>query len=200
MGESIKSKYKPSHPRKYKGNAENIICRSSWERKFCRYCDLNENILEWGSEEFYIPYVSPVDRKVHKYFPDFIISTTGPCLTVPPHSSSTTALWSTTVVGLELSMRTDAKVSVLRHNTSLLTVYSLSPCYRNVGSCTSVVDRFSWIFFMCSLKPPVRGRYREGCISIIQEMHFRLNALLGKMINSQAPGTVHKIGSLWKYQ
>ena len=73
MGESIKSKYKPSHPRKYKGNAENIICRSSWERKFCRYCDLNENILEWGSEEFYIPYVSPVDRKVHKYFPDFII-------------------------------------------------------------------------------------------------------------------------------
>ena len=73
MGESIKRKYIPSHPRKYKGNAENIICRSSWERKFCRYCDLNENILEWGSEEFYIPYVSPVDRKVHKYFPDFII-------------------------------------------------------------------------------------------------------------------------------
>lgn len=73
MAESIKSKYKPSFPKKYKGNANNIICRSSWERKFCRYCDLNENILEWGSEEFYIPYISPVDRRVHKYFPDFII-------------------------------------------------------------------------------------------------------------------------------
>ena len=73
MGESIKSKYKPSFPKKYKGNADNIICRSSWERKFCRYCDLNENILEWGSEEFWIPYISPVDRRVHKYFPDFII-------------------------------------------------------------------------------------------------------------------------------
>ena len=51
----------------------NIICRSSWERKFCRYCDLNENIIEWGSEEFYIPYISPLDNRVHKYFPDFII-------------------------------------------------------------------------------------------------------------------------------
>ena len=73
MAESIKSRYKPSFPRKYKGNPNNIICRSSWERKFCRYCDLNENVLEWGSEEFFIPYVSPVDNRVHRYFPDFIM-------------------------------------------------------------------------------------------------------------------------------
>ena len=73
MSVSIKSKYKPSYPRKYKGDYNNIICRSSWERKFCRYCDLNENILEWGSEEFFIPYVSPIDKRVHRYFPDFII-------------------------------------------------------------------------------------------------------------------------------
>ena len=71
MPESIKSKYKPSYPRKYKGNPNNIICRSSWERKFCKWCDLNENIIEWGSEEFWIPYLSPVDRRVHRYFPDF---------------------------------------------------------------------------------------------------------------------------------
>lgn len=70
MPESIKSKYKPSYPRKYKGNPNNIICRSSWERKFCKWCDLNENIIEWGSEEFWIPYLSPVDRRVHRYFPD----------------------------------------------------------------------------------------------------------------------------------
>ena len=73
MPESIKSKYKPSYPKKYKGNPDNIICRSSWERKFCKWGDLNENIMEWGSEEFWIPYVSPVDRRVHRYFPDFII-------------------------------------------------------------------------------------------------------------------------------
>ena len=73
MAESIKSKYKPSYPQKYQGDANNIICRSSWERKFCRWCDLNESIIAWGSEEFWIPYLSPVDNKIHRYFPDFII-------------------------------------------------------------------------------------------------------------------------------
>ena len=73
MGQPLKSKYHPERPEKYVGDARNIICRSSWERKFCRWCDLNENILKWGSEEFCIPYVSPVDRRVHRYFPDFII-------------------------------------------------------------------------------------------------------------------------------
>jgi hypothetical protein len=34
---------------------------------------LNENVLQWGSEEFSIPYVSPIDNRVHKYFPDFIV-------------------------------------------------------------------------------------------------------------------------------
>ena len=37
------------------------------------YCDLNENILEWGSEEIAIPYRSPVDKKIHRYFPDFYV-------------------------------------------------------------------------------------------------------------------------------
>ena len=73
MAESLKSIYKPSYPKKYKGDPNNIICRSSWERLFCRWCDLNENILEWGSEEFWIPYLSPVDNRIHRYFPDFII-------------------------------------------------------------------------------------------------------------------------------
>ena len=73
MGQPLKSKYHPERPEKYVGDAKSIICRSSWERKFCRWCDLNENILKWGSEEFCIPYVSPVDRRVHRYFPDFII-------------------------------------------------------------------------------------------------------------------------------
>jgi hypothetical protein len=73
MAESIKSLYKPEYPNKYKGNPNNIICRSSWERKFCRWCDLNENILEWGSEEFFIPYFDPTTNRIRRYFPDFII-------------------------------------------------------------------------------------------------------------------------------
>ena len=72
MAESKKSLYRPINPRKYKGNPHNIICRSSWESKFCGYCDLNENIIQWGSEEFFIPYRAP-DGKTRRYFPDFII-------------------------------------------------------------------------------------------------------------------------------
>ena len=37
------------------------------------YCDLNENILEWGSEEIALPYRSPLDNRIHRYFPDFYI-------------------------------------------------------------------------------------------------------------------------------
>ena len=73
MAESIKSIFKPTFPKKYKGDITNIICRSSWERKFCNWCDKNESILEWGSEEFWIPYRSPIDNRTHRYFPDFII-------------------------------------------------------------------------------------------------------------------------------
>ena len=37
------------------------------------YCDKNERILEWGSEEIALPYRSPVDSKIHRYFVDFYI-------------------------------------------------------------------------------------------------------------------------------
>ncbi len=70
---SYKGKYKPRFPKKYKGNPTKIIYRSSWELKFMRYCDSNQNILEWGSEEFCLPYKSPLDNRVHRYFPDFYI-------------------------------------------------------------------------------------------------------------------------------
>jgi len=68
---SYKGKYYPSYPRKYKGDPTNIIYRSLWERKFMVYCDKNDNILEWASEEIAIPYRSPIDNRIHRYFPDF---------------------------------------------------------------------------------------------------------------------------------
>ena len=70
---TYKGKYQPSFPKKYKGNPSNIVYRSLWERKFMVYCDKNENILEWASEEIALPYRSPLDNKIHRYYPDFYI-------------------------------------------------------------------------------------------------------------------------------
>ena len=71
---SYKGIYRPSNPKKYKGDSQNIIYRSLWERKFMNYCDLNENILEWASEEFWIPYLDPTTNRVRRYFPDFLLN------------------------------------------------------------------------------------------------------------------------------
>ena len=70
---AYRGKYYPSHPKKYKGDPTNIIYRSLWERKFMVYCDKNTKILEWGSEEIALPYISPHDSRVHRYFPDLYI-------------------------------------------------------------------------------------------------------------------------------
>ena len=70
---SYQGKYRPSNTKKYRGNPTNIIYRSLWERKFMVYCDKNENIIEWGSEEIAIPYRSPLDNRIHRYFTDFYI-------------------------------------------------------------------------------------------------------------------------------
>lgn len=70
---SYKGKYQPKNPQKYRGNVNNIIYRSLWERKFLVYCDTSENIIEYASEEIALPYRSPIDNKIHKYYPDFYI-------------------------------------------------------------------------------------------------------------------------------
>ena len=68
---AYKGKYIPINPKKYVGNSSQIIYRSLWERKLMVYCDRNNNIIEWGSEEVIVPYRSPWDGKMHRYFPDF---------------------------------------------------------------------------------------------------------------------------------
>jgi hypothetical protein len=72
---SYKGRFKPHNPGKYKGNPTNIIYRSLWELRFMRYLDSHPNVLEWASEEITIPYFSPVDKKIHRYFPDFWVRT-----------------------------------------------------------------------------------------------------------------------------
>jgi hypothetical protein len=68
---AYKTKYKPINKNKYKGNLDNIICRSLWERFVCKYLDNNDDIIKWSSEEIIIQYYDPVQRKNRRYFPDF---------------------------------------------------------------------------------------------------------------------------------
>lgn len=68
---AYKGKFKPKNPSKYKGDASNIVYRSLWELRFMRHLDQHASIVEWSSEEIIIPYISPVDKRVHRYFPDF---------------------------------------------------------------------------------------------------------------------------------
>ena len=64
--------FKPINSKKYIGKGDPVY-RSGWELKFFRWADLNENILAWGSENIIIPYVNPLDGKVHRYFVDNFI-------------------------------------------------------------------------------------------------------------------------------
>ena len=66
-------RFLPKNPQKYRGNPTNIIYRSTWERRVMNWLDTTENIVEWGSEELIIPYRSPTDGKIHRYFPDFYV-------------------------------------------------------------------------------------------------------------------------------
>ena len=73
MAKYYQGRFHPQNPGKYKGDVQNIIYRSSWELKFMQWCDRNPNVIEYASEEFCIPYLSPIDGRVHRYFPDFIM-------------------------------------------------------------------------------------------------------------------------------
>ena len=66
-------RFTPKNPKKYVGDHTNIIYRSSWECKVMSWLDKNEDIISWASEELIIPYKSPVDNRVHRYFPDFLV-------------------------------------------------------------------------------------------------------------------------------
>ena len=65
--------YKLKNPHKYLGIAPNIKYKSMWERNIMSWCDFEKNIVRWSYEQIIIPYKSPIDRKMHKYYPDFYI-------------------------------------------------------------------------------------------------------------------------------
>lgn len=70
---TYKGFFKPLNPDKYKGDPTNIIYRSRWELLYMSRLDKDPEVIWWQSEETIIPYRSPVDNKIHRYFPDFVV-------------------------------------------------------------------------------------------------------------------------------
>jgi hypothetical protein len=70
---TYKGRFRVANAAKYKGDITNIVYRSLWELKFMKWCDSSVSVVEWGSETVIIPYISPIDNKVHRYFVDFYI-------------------------------------------------------------------------------------------------------------------------------
>ena len=70
---SYKGKYTLDNPDKYVGDKSNIIWRSTWERTAFKWCDRNDNIIKWNSEEIVVKYISPVDNKFHRYYVDLFV-------------------------------------------------------------------------------------------------------------------------------
>jgi hypothetical protein len=75
MAKYIQGVYSPINESKYKGDAGRIIYRSSWERIAFKWVDTSPDVLKWSSEEIIVPYISPMDNKVHRYYPDMWIQT-----------------------------------------------------------------------------------------------------------------------------
>ena len=64
--------YEVKNPDKYVGNNKPKY-RSGWELSFMRFCDTNENVLQWASESINIPYRHPLTGKQTIYVPDFLV-------------------------------------------------------------------------------------------------------------------------------
>jgi len=67
--------YKVKNIKKYAGDYQKCVYRSGWEKKVFKYFDNNKDVVKWCSEPFAIPYLSPKDNKIHRYFPDIIVAT-----------------------------------------------------------------------------------------------------------------------------
>jgi hypothetical protein len=110
-----KGMFKPLNPKKYLGDISKIRFLSSWELRFLIFCDSNPNILQYGSEEFKIPYFHPIKKtidgkpKLCHYYPDFIIkykNSNGHILTevieIKPHSQTIASKKTTTYDKVQL--------------------------------------------------------------------------------------------------
>lgn len=69
----LQGKFTPMNPKKYNGDLNNIVYRSSWELAAFKFCDSTPQIVAWSSEELVIPYRCATDGRMHRYFLDLVI-------------------------------------------------------------------------------------------------------------------------------
>ncbi len=72
MSKFAQGVFQPTNPAKYVGKRDPRY-RSGWEMAFMRFCDTNDNILQWASESISIPYRNPLTGKITNYVPDFLV-------------------------------------------------------------------------------------------------------------------------------
>ena len=72
---SYKGRFKPQNSKKYKGDPSNIIYRSTWELRVMKYLDNQPKVEWWASEEMFVRYKSPIDERIRRYYPDFVVKT-----------------------------------------------------------------------------------------------------------------------------
>lgn len=62
----------PQNRNKWIGS-KNPVYRSGWEKKVFMWADINPDIVAISSERVVVPYVSPVDGNIHRYYIDLLI-------------------------------------------------------------------------------------------------------------------------------
>lgn len=70
---AYQGRFRAKNPGKYKGDAYNIVYRSSYELKLMMKLDEHPDILKWSSEEHIVPYRDPISGRKRRYFPDFVV-------------------------------------------------------------------------------------------------------------------------------
>ena len=71
---TYKGYFNPRNPQKYRGDPTNIIYRSRWELLVMQKLDAHPDVVSWSSEEIIVPYRSPIDGRIHRYFVDFVFT------------------------------------------------------------------------------------------------------------------------------
>jgi len=71
---AYRGKFNPKNLNKYEGDWRRIEYRSLSERQVFRFCDDNDAIVRWSSEEVIVPYRCKTDNRVHRYFVDLKIT------------------------------------------------------------------------------------------------------------------------------
>lgn len=72
--------YYPKNPQKYEYGQDkrNPFHRSGLEFSAFKWCDLSSSVVRWSNERVVIPYRSPVDGRMHRYYMDLKITVRTP--------------------------------------------------------------------------------------------------------------------------